>query len=116
MNRGCLPSKNLIEAARIYWESRNPRYPGLGAADMPLDFAALVAQKDTLIDEYRGKKYASIVTDSKQIKVFSGHATFADAHTVSVGGDILEGAAFLVATGSRPAIPPVEGLSDVPYL
>ncbi len=116
VNRGCLPSKNLIEAARIYWESRNSRYPGLGGADMPLDFAALVAQKDAIIEEYRGKKYASIVTDSEQIKVFSGHATFADAHTVSVGGDILEGSSFLVATGSRPTIPPVEGLSDVPYL
>ena len=29
VNRGCLPSKNLIEAARIYWEARHPRYPGL---------------------------------------------------------------------------------------
>src|SRR5438477_4906651 len=28
VNRGCLPSKNLIEAARIIYESRNPRYPG----------------------------------------------------------------------------------------
>jgi mercuric reductase len=116
VNRGCLPSKNLIEAARIYWDSRNPRYPGLGAAAMPLDFAALAAQKDAVIEEYRGKKYASIVTDSEQIKVFSGHAAFTDAHAVTVGGDILEGAAFLVATGSRPAIPPIEGLSDVPYL
>jgi mercuric reductase len=116
VNRGCLPSKNLIEAARIYWESRNPRYPGLRAADMRLDFATLAAQKDAVIEEYRGKKYASIVTDSEQIKVFSGHAAFTDAHAVTVDGDILEGAAFLVATGSRPAIPPIEGLSDVPYL
>jgi len=116
VNRGCLPSKNLIEAARIYWEARNPRYPGLGAADMPIDFGALVAQKDAVIEDYRGKKYASIVTESEQIRVFSGRATFADAHTVSVDGDMLEGAAFLVATGSRPATPPIEGLSDVPYL
>ncbi len=64
VNRGCLPSKNLIEAARIYWEARHPRYPGLGAATMPLDFAALAAQKDAVIEDYRGKKYGSIVADS----------------------------------------------------
>jgi mercuric reductase len=115
-NRGCLPSKNLIEAARIAWESRNPRYPGLGSAAMPIDFAALVAQKDAVIEDYRVKKYASLVTDSEQIKVFSGHAAFTDPHAVAVGEDILEAPAFLVATGSRPAIPPIEGLSDVPYL
>lgn len=56
VNRGCLPSKNLIEAARTYWESRNPRYPGRGAVDMPLDFGALVAQKDAVIGDYRGRR------------------------------------------------------------
>lgn len=45
------------------WESRNPRYPGLVPADMRLDFAELIRQKDALIDEYRGKKYHSILDE-----------------------------------------------------
>ena len=52
VNRGCLPSKNLIEAAKILHEARNPRYPGLAACAIGLDFAALVAQKDDLVHEY----------------------------------------------------------------
>ena len=36
VNRGCLPSKNLIEAATLYWESRHPRYPGLLPAERRL--------------------------------------------------------------------------------
>ncbi len=40
-NRGCLPSKNLIEAAKILYESTHPRYPGLRPASMELDFPAL---------------------------------------------------------------------------
>src|SRR5437879_2295623 len=63
VNRGCLPSKNLIEAARIVYESRNPRYPGLSPAPMALDFHALMDQKDQVIKDYRDKKYQSIVTD-----------------------------------------------------
>ena len=46
VNRGCLPSKNLIEAARLFHDSRNPRYPGLTPCAMEVDFAALIAQKD----------------------------------------------------------------------
>jgi mercuric reductase len=51
VNRGCLPSKNLIEAAAIFWESRHPRYPGLASADVRLDFGELVRQRDALIDD-----------------------------------------------------------------
>ncbi len=59
-NRGCLPSKNLIEAARLLHDARHPRYPGLAPSPMALDFAALVAQKDRLVQEYRKKKYESL--------------------------------------------------------
>src|SRR6266487_1159965 len=58
VNRGCLPSKNLIEAAKLVFEARNPRYPGLTAnGGLLVDFAALIAQKDEVIRLYRDKKY-----------------------------------------------------------
>src|SRR5919108_6540625 len=42
VNRGCLPSKNLIEAARLLHDARHPRYPGLPPCPMGIDFGALV--------------------------------------------------------------------------
>ncbi len=42
VNRGCLPSKNLIEAAKILYDSKNPRYPGLSPTSMSLDFKTLI--------------------------------------------------------------------------
>lgn len=60
MNRGCLPSKNLIEAARIFYEATHPRYAGLGTAVMSLNFKQLIDQKNELIHVYRNKKYQSI--------------------------------------------------------
>src|SRR5438105_14473440 len=53
VNRGCLPSKNLIEAARIVWEAALPRYPGLRPATIDVDFKELVRQKDQVIHDYR---------------------------------------------------------------
>ena len=116
VNRGCLPSKNLIEAARIYWEAQHPRFPGLGAKTLDLDFAKLIAGKDEIIHGYRARKYEAILSDSDKIRIVSGHARFADPHTVQADGATLVGDQVLIATGSRPAIPQIPGLADVPYL
>src|SRR6059058_3147955 len=80
VNRGCLPSKNLIEAAKILHEASNPRYPGLTPCAIGLNFAALVAQKDQLVHEYRQKKYESSI--GGQIEIEKGHVQFSDPHTV----------------------------------
>ena len=113
-NRGCLPSKNLIEAARIVYESTHPRYPGLAPAKMGLDFRALVRQKDEVVHSYRKKKYESLV--GGRISIEKGHVQFGDPHTVEVDGKRLTGEKILIATGSRPVIPEIEGLHEVPYI
>ena len=114
VNRGCLPSKNLIEAAKLIHDARHPRYPGLTPAEIGLDFARLIEQKDDVIHGYRKKKYDSLV-DGK-ISIEEGHVEFVNEHTVQVGARQLTGDKILIATGSRPVIPDIEGLSDVPYL
>ena len=116
VNRGCLPSKNLIEAAKILYDSKNPRYPGLSSASMRFDFRALIAQKDAVIEDYRGKKYQRIISDSKRIRMFEGAARFSGPNEVTVNGQVLSAPRFLVATGSAPTVPDVPGLRDTPYL
>ena len=113
-NRGCLPSKNLIEAARIVYESSHPRYPGLKPAKIDIDFRALVRQKDEVIHDYRKKKYESLVDG--RISIERGHVQFVDARTVEVDGKQLSGDKVLIATGSRPLTPRIEGLDQVPYM
>lgn len=116
VNRGCLPSKNLIEAARIVWEVAHPRYPGLKPVKMDVDFAELIAQKREVVELYRDKKYQSILTDDHSIQLFYGKAELFDTHTVRVENETLSGDQILIATGTRPVIPPIEGLDRVPYM
>ncbi len=125
VNRGCLPSKNLIEAAKLVYDAAHPRYPGLTPASLPVDFPALIAQKDELISEYRDQHYASILkeTDEEEqpIEVVFGHATLVDPHTVEVDasdGTVrqLIGDHILIATGSSPFLPDIPGLEKTPYL
>jgi mercuric reductase len=114
VNRGCLPSKNLIEAARLIHDARHPRYPGLKPAEIGLDFRKLIEQKDELISGYRKKKYESLIGD--KITIEQGHATFVDDRMIEVDGKRLTGDKILIATGSRPVIPTVAGLDKVPYI
>lgn len=116
VNRGCLPSKNLIEAARIVWEASHPRYPGLRPGKIDLDFKELIRQKDQVIHDYRDRKYSSLVGGADKIKVYDGRARFVSDHAVSIDGRTIEGDQLLIATGTRPVIPALEGLDQVSYL
>src|SRR6266516_1409652 len=89
VNRGCLPSKNLIEAAKLVYDAAHPRYPGLTPAHLGIDFPALIAQKDEVIREYRHQHYASLLDDADEtgqppIEVVTGRGVLIDAHTAEV--------------------------------
>lgn len=116
VNRGCLPSKNLIEAAKILYDAKHPRYPGLSPTSMSFDFRALIEQKDAVVEDYRGKKYRSILSDSHSIRMFEGAARFSGPNEVTVNGQVLSAPRFLIATGSSPTVPEIPGLRDTPYL
>ena len=127
VNRGCLPSKNLIEAAQLVYDAAHPRYPGLAPARLALDFPALIAQKDDIIHAYRDQHYASALdTDDASgaeptTTILYGRARLIDPHAVEVStadGAVhrIAGDQILIATGSRPVILDIPGLRDTPYL
>ena len=126
VNRGCLPSKNLIEAARLIYEAAHPRYPGLVPGRLGVDFPALIAQKDEVSQRYRDQHYERLVDDTDEegqppIEVVYGQVAFVDPHTVLVTAPDgtsrqLVGDQLLIATGSSPFIPDIPGLSETPYL
>jgi mercuric reductase len=124
VNRGCLPSKHLIEAARLVYDAAHPRYPGLAPAQLAVDFPSLIAQKDALIHDYRQQHYTSLLEnweDGAAVAVAYGHAILVDPHTAEVtapDGRVrrLGGDQVLIATGSSPSMPEIPGLAQTPYL
>src|SRR3954464_11514539 len=68
VSRGCLPSKNLIEAARIIHEAQHPRYPGIEPTRPVFDFKTLIRQKDEVVAGYRQKKYDSLVSGNLTVE------------------------------------------------
>lgn len=116
LNRGCIPSKNLLRAAWLYHLARGKPFPGVYLLKSTLDFKQVMAQKDTLIGDLRQKKYLDILRENKNIKLFSGRGQFASRDKLQVEHDILEVPRFIIATGSSPSVIPVKGLENVQYL
>jgi mercuric reductase len=77
--------------------------------------AALIASKDVIVDDLRGRKYSDLAR-AYGWDIVRGAARFAPGPVVEVDGRRIEAEHYLIATGSIPAVPPIEGLTDVSYL
>lgn len=115
-NRGCLPSKNLIEAARLVRDAAHPRYDGLAPTQLVVDFPALIGQKDQVVRDYRAKKYNAVADRMSDLQILDGNASFESPTAISLDGRTISADRFLIATGSRPIVPSIPGLETVPYL
>ena len=115
LNYGCVPSKALLAAARHAADLRNAGRFGLRVAPAEVDFAKVHAHVHGVIA-------AIAPTDFKErftglgVRVIEGVAHFLDADTVAVGATAIKARRFVIATGSTPAVPPIPGLAETPYL
>jgi pyruvate/2-oxoglutarate dehydrogenase complex dihydrolipoamide dehydrogenase (E3) component len=111
---GCVPSKALLETARRVQAARSgPRY-GF-RADVEVDFPAVMDRVHAVIADIEQDESPELLA-AQGIDLVRGWATFTSPTTLEVDGRVLRSRRFVVATGSRAAVPPVEGLRDVPYL
>lgn len=115
VNVGCVPSKTLLRAGELRAAAGHNPFTGAETTAGDVDLAALVAQKDELVDALRQAKYLDLV-DDYDIDVLAGRGRFTDADTLAVDGRQVTAQAFLVATGASPWAPPVPGLAEAGYL
>ena len=101
---GCMPSKVLIEAARIFFSQRKLAEIGASAPAAELDTAKLMQHVRKLRDRFTGGVIRSM-EKWKDEHFLAARATIVDGHTVEAGGKRLTADKILVATGSQPVIP-----------
>lgn len=114
LNTGCVPSKALISSARLIDQIRRAPEWGLQKQEPRFDFPAIFSR----MRERRGKiapNDSQERFESLGVDVFRGEAQFLSPREVSVGGQRLKAKNFVIAAGSRAAVPPIEGLKDVPF-
>ncbi|MFN2506929.1 MAG: mercury(II) reductase [Acidimicrobiales bacterium] len=115
VNVGCVSSKTLLAGADAFHTAGSHPFAGLPTTAGRPDLAALVAQKDELVDQLRQAKYVDVAA-AYGFDILHGEARFVDADTLEVDGRPLRATAYLVATGAEPKVPDVAGLAEAGYL
>ena len=112
---GCVPSKSLIHASRVAYQVKNAARFGIYTQPPEIEFAKVTGHVQQVIaniqphdspERFRGLG----------VEVIFGEGKFIDKKTFEVDGQQLTARAFVIATGSRPAIPSVEGLHSADFL
>ncbi len=116
LNTGCIPSKTIIRTSRLYAEMRNAETFGAKVpGEIAVDFAAAMENVRSVRARLAREMSAKGLT-AKGVDLFFAEAKFAGRHSVLVDTDLLRFKKALIATGARPTVPPIPGLTEAGYL
>ncbi|MFQ5687313.1 MAG: dihydrolipoyl dehydrogenase family protein [Candidatus Scalindua sp.] len=112
---GCVPTKALIQSAKVASLIKRSKEYGLNDADVSFDFGNVMKHMREVISKI------GVHDDPKRfenmgIKIFFGDGRFIDRHTFKIGDYTITSKKFVIATGSRAVAIPIKGLEDIKYL
>jgi mercuric reductase len=116
VNVGCIPSKNLLGAGEILHSSKYPSNSAISTVNTDLDFTHVIQNKDNLVRLLRNTKYEHVLSTFENVQFIEGKASFLSNKVVKVNGRRIESNKFIIATGSSPIIPAIEGIDTVDHL
>lgn len=114
LNTGCVPSKALIAAASRAHAMRSADKYGIASVEPQIDFAAVMNHVHEAI--------ATIEPNDSQerfeglgVTVLRDHAAFTGEREIEAGDVKVKAKHFVIATGSTPFVPPINGLESTPF-
>jgi len=114
LHSGCVPSKTLINSARLAHRMRHAAQVGLTDCDPEIDINRVLDRVDSVIahiqqhdDPERFRRYGCDVR--------FGAARFLNPHEITVNEEVIRSKRFVIATGSQPLVPPIPGIAEVGY-
>jgi dihydrolipoamide dehydrogenase len=115
LNTGCVPSKALLRTGKILSYIKRSQDFGLKSAQVDFDFPDVMGRVHNVIKKVAPhdsiERYTKLGVDC-----YTGSAKILSPHEVEVNGKTLTTKNIIIATGARPAIPPIPGLDQVDYL
>jgi len=110
LNEGCIPSKALLNSAKVLDYALHGEDYGVTVSGAKINHSAVLKRKDkvvkTLVSGVKALMKANKVT------VIDGEAFIVDKSHVKVGDEVYEGARLMIAAGSVPVVPPIDGVKE----
>ena len=115
LNYGCVPSKAILAAGKAAQHGREAARFGVAFDEPRIDYAGVHAHIHDVIGQIEPNDSVERY-EGLGVEVIQARARFTGPGTVVAGDAEVTADHFVLATGSAPFVPPIPGLSDVPYL
>lgn len=108
LNVGCIPAKTFLRSSKLYHECTHAAAYGVRIGSLEFDLPAVVARKNRVVTTLTNGVGGMLKRAG--VQVISGEARLASRNTVRVNDESYEARNILIATGSKPAVPPIPGI------
>jgi len=120
INEGCTPTKTMVSSARVAYLARRGADYGVHTGDIRIDMERVRQRKRDIVDSFRNGTQTRIEKTANLDLIF-GEASFTGPKSVLVklkdgGQRALTSEKIFINAGARPAVPALDGLTDVPFL
>lgn len=115
LNRGCIPSKLLIHSADVAETIKSAWLFGINVEKFSIDFDSIVKRVTGIVDD-ESNSIKKAYTDTDNPRLFEKECRFTGKKTISIGDETIPADKILIASGTRPAIPKIEGLDGSGYI
>lgn len=109
LNLGCIPTKSFCRNAEVIDTLRESELFGLSDLSYHFDFQKVVDRKAAVVEQLRSG--VETLLQANNITFVHAAASFADAHTIVADGEQYTADDIIIATGSLPKMPPIEGIN-----
>jgi len=115
LNRGCIPSKIIIHSADVAETIKKSENFGISSRISSIDFKKITSRASNIVDK-DAKEIEERIKEDKNTTLFRVEAKFIAERTLQVGKEVIKGDKIVIAAGTRPSIPNIEGLKDVDFI
>lgn len=114
-NRGCMPSKMLIQSADVLETERGSGKFGIASRVDAIEFPAIVRNVFQFLDDETAEREEALHR-SEYVDFYKTEGRFTGPKTLQVGDDELAADKVFIVGGTRPVVPNIPGADSVPYL
>ncbi len=115
LNRGCIPSKMLIHSADVAQTIDNAKKFGITPNGYNVDWLGIVERVSNAVDRDSAEILKGIKSD-ENITLYNLEGKFVGERTVQVGDETITAERILIAAGTRPRVPDIDGLDEVDFM
>jgi len=111
LNWGCIPTKTLLKSAKVYHYIKNSSFFGIDIDDdnkIYVNWPNMIKRKNTVVKKLTGG--VKVLLDKNGVDTFIGEGKVIDKNTIQVNKDKISTNNLIIATGSKPFIPPIKGI------